>query len=282
MASVARCAGVRCERSLRVWRGPSPRPATPPARGLAPPAISSVSVPGESGSFWKDLTPAAGGPGAAGERPWEEPVLWIAFLLGFVGVVVLVGVVRERRRSRALGRVASGMGLAFAPRDPELGGQPFMRLPVLAQGQRRISRNVAGGDGLFVFDHRYATGSGRRRYVRRTTVAAVRIEGAPRLRGMPAGWVDRDGDRSGLRDVVFEGDADFARVYQMRGESAEAVRGHVPEALRRRLGADPDWVLEVGAGWLVAFRDGKRVAPDALPAFVGAVEEMARLLGTGD
>jgi hypothetical protein len=241
-----------------------------------------VAVSSEGGSFWEDLTPAPGGPGAAPERPWEEPILWIAFLLAVVGAVVLVGIVRERRRTRALARVASGMGLAFAPRDPELSDQPFMRLPVLAQGRRRISRNVVSGDGLFVFDHRYATGSGRRRTVRRTTVGAVRVEGVPRLRGMPAGRVDRDGDRTGLQDVVFEGDADLAGVYRLRGESAESVRRHVPEALRRRLAADPDWVLEVGAGWLVAFRDGKRVAPDALPGFVGAVEEMARLLGTAD
>jgi len=105
----------------------------------------------------------------------EGPAPAIAVAVLVLGAAIALGVRHERRRRAALARAALTLGLAFAPRDPALARQPFLALPVFRRGRRRAFRDVARGDGIWVFEHRYADRIGKRRIPRRQTVAALRV-----------------------------------------------------------------------------------------------------------
>lgn len=240
--------------------------------------ICSGTVPIERDPGWASGLPALAGVDLAAWARGGGPAVWIgALALAFL-LLIGFGRARARRRTRALADAASRLGLAFRAIDEAVVHEPFATLPLFHAGHRRRVRNVVRGDGLCIFDYRFATGGGRRRAVHRQTIAAVRVGSMPRLRAAPTGWTGEVGV-PGLSSVGFPDDPAFARAYRVVGESALEVRRRLPAPLRRRLTADPGWVVEAGDDWVVCLRAGRLVEPSALPAWLEAAREIAAQMG---
>jgi hypothetical protein len=206
----------------------------------------------------------------------DAPWTWVASGLAILGVAVLLGLARDRRRTRTLAEVAARLGLAFRREDPRLLDAVLPRAPILRAGHGRRARNVVRGEGLVVFDLRYVAGTGRGRHVHRLTVGVLTTGGRPRVRALPAGRADRSADGAALVDVDPGSDAAPGRTHRVRAENARAARAWLDAGLRDWLVAHPGWVVDSSGrdGWLVAHRDGDRLDPPALPAFVDALRDL--------
>lgn len=206
----------------------------------------------------------------------DEPWTWVVAGVAVAVASVLLGIAQERRRTRSLAEAAARLGLAFRRDAPELLDEVLPHAPILRAGHGRRARNVARGEALVVFDYRYVAGTGRRRHVHRQTVGVVRAAGWPRVRALPAGWADRSADGATLVDVDPSGDAALAHAYRVRAEDPRVARTLLDAGLRDWLVAHPGWILDAGGrdGWAVAHRDGGRLGPGELPAFVDALRDL--------
>lgn len=213
---------------------------------------------------------------------------WVALAVAVAGIGAGVWTAarrRERRRSEAIRYASLQLGLEFAPEGGPLEREGFSRLPLFGRGRGRRVRNVlrggVGGGELLLFDYAFTESSGNSSTTHRQTVAAVRLPGVslPEFAMSSESFVHRIGEWFGLQDIDFDAHPEFSRSYRLRGTDESAVREAFGPEVLSHFGLEKGWSLEGREQWLVAYRPGRRVAPEELPAFLQEATRIAGLFG---
>ncbi|HOX08243.1 MAG TPA: hypothetical protein PK280_17750 [Planctomycetota bacterium] len=233
---------------------------------------------------------------------WQMAVHSIPYVLLAVIVLGLLRCLRwyllEKRRTRALGVRAAGLGLAFAERDQSgLAARLGPKFGVLSRGVagKQEALNVMGGEHrgrrVQAFDYLYqrrVTPRGKSTALCYLSAAlAVEPVNFPRTVIRPETAADRAAALAGFEDIDFESH-EFSKRFYVQGADRRFAYALVDPRMMEYLLAHPGWSLELDGAevllWDGARWDPDRFAPalDFLTGFLDRVpEHLRRELGTG-
>lgn len=210
--------------------------------------------------------------------PMEQlfPILAIVGLIAFVGGIVYIGWLLEKKRTEAMTAYASTHGYQFEGEVPAMVDE-LAGFKLFNQGRRRIVKNLMRGSkdvgAMRICDYQYTTGHGKHQQVWQQTICVLQTPGRKsphffcrRQRAL----FDALGKMFGGQDINFDDDPDFSKAYvlQTNGDE-ERLRQFMNTKLRSALTqlADKNVVLEVNDDVMV-FHLGKRLKPDQIDALV--------------
>ena len=201
-------------------------------------------------------------------------ILGILVLVAVLEIVVLM--TADKRRRRALAEAGPSQGFQPIPpgNPPKIALVPILEHKYHTWGQ--VLQGSRGSSEVLLFDYSYSVGkSGSNQ-----TVVAFRDAAASfpkfQLRSnhflTSAGWGAYPGNR-----VKFDADAAFNKSYLLTGPDPQTVSNFFVSGLRNFLVSMPDhgWTIEGYGNWLVFYRHGKKVKPDALFEFVDSAGQVA-------
>jgi hypothetical protein len=219
---------------------------------------------------------------------WQVAVCSIPYVLLAVIVLGLFYCLRwfllERRRTRALGVRAAGLGLSFAKDDQSgLAGRLGPKFDVLARGigGRQSALNVMAGDWrghqVQAFDYRYErrlTPQGKSTALCYLSAAlAVEPQRFPRTVIRPETAADRLAAAAGFEDIDFESH-EFSKQFYVQGADRRFAYALVDPRMMEYWLAHPGWSLELDGGDVLIW-DEARWAPER---FESALDFLAGFL----
>lgn len=201
-------------------------------------------------------------------------ILGILVLVAVLEIVVLI--TADKRRRRALAEAGPSQGFQPIPpgNPPKIALVPILEHKYHTWGQ--VLQGSRGSSEVLLFDYSYSVGkSGSNQ-----TLVAFRDAAASfpkfQLRSnhflASAGWGAYQGNR-----VKFDADAAFNKSYLLTGPDPQTVSNFFVSGLRNFLVSMPDhsWTIEGYGNWLVFYRHGKKVKPDALFEFADSAGQVA-------
>jgi hypothetical protein len=211
------------------------------------------------------------------------PVVIIVGVLSLIGVVVYLSHRAQKRRTAALSALAENMGLPFFPAgDPGLLLE-LARFHLFSQGRAKRIRNMLHGDAgdvrVAIFDYQYTVGSGKHSHTHVQTVASFRVPELrlPEFALRPENLFHKIGGVFGYLDIDFESHPAFSRAYLLRGSNEPLIRRlFVPEVLVY-FESHNDLCVEGSGPQFVYYRNGRRLDPDAIRAWLETGFELLRL-----
>jgi carbonic anhydrase len=204
-------------------------------------------------------------------------------VLVVAAISYVVGNIRQRKRTEALQRVASDLGLAFFPQDNDQLYTELGWCDLFSRGRSQKLLNLMRGssDGRYiaVFDNQHVTGSGRSKKTWRTTVALLRSDGPamPRFLLRPEGTWDKISNWFGSADIDFNIRPQFSRSYVLRGDDEQAIRALFTEPLLEYFEQHPGLSTEGTGNTLLVYRLGRCVPPDGVSQFLTNAFELQSL-----
>jgi hypothetical protein len=201
-----------------------------------------------------------------------EPFVSILLAAGLIGGIVGGVAISTRRRRRALEALARARGWSFAADDPGLG---FPEVQIRKKG-RCYDFLVEMNDRPRFAVFTWSWSAGNHQVVQ--TVMAHRLErdNAPHFLMRPEGVVDRIVDWMGSRDIDFVENEAFSRKYRLEGDDEPAIRTLFRPEVLQRFARGETWYVEGWGAWVFFYRQGRRVAPDAIAR---QMDETRRLAG---
>jgi hypothetical protein len=205
-----------------------------------------------------------------------------AFTVAFIamgGAAVIGGAVYFVRRAgvkrrEALERVARDLRFSFSPGGDSallsgLGGYHLFsrghskRMSNLMRGSRR-------DDKAAVFDYRYTVGAGKNQRTFRQTACCFDLEGRslPRFCVQPERAWHKIGALVGYDDIDFDKHPEFSKRYFLRGEDEQGVRRIFGRDLIAFFEMERGLCMEGGSGYLLFYREGKRIEPGKIRDFL--------------
>lgn len=212
------------------------------------------------------------------------PVYFILGTLVFVGGIVYVGYLNDKKRNAALQTVAQTMGFTYVERcsGPELtalGGD----IPLFNHGHSRKAKRVMTGKvadrACRILDYQYTTGSGKSAHVHSQTVVMLDQPGGPLpdFTLSPENVLHRLAGIFGYQDIDFESYPDFSKHYLLRGKDEAAIRAVFGPDVLALMGGTTGWTVESCSGRLVIYREGRFTEPAQIPSYAA---EGLRIAGT--
>lgn len=204
----------------------------------------------------------------------SQQVIGIALFLVVVGVGFFVWWEYEKRRRAALQVAADEMGFTFTEKDEtKLGSMP-RSFELFDRGRARKFRNILTGRiadiNVVIFDYQYKVGSGKNSSTYRMTVAAFHVASlnVPQFEIRPENVFHKIGTKFGKQDINFAEHPEFSKKFLLRGEDEEAVRAlFTPDTIETFM-KDHKRCAETRDTWFLTYRQGKRVKPDDMHAFL--------------
>ncbi|MBM3998371.1 MAG: hypothetical protein FJ297_02315 [Planctomycetes bacterium] len=141
-------------------------------------------------------------------------------------------------------------------------------------------RGGTDDEQLFVFDYRFTTGSGKHQATHNQTVAFLRsaMLDLPPFDLYPERWYHRVGQSVfGMKDINFAEYPGFSKLYVLKGDE-EPVRRIFTEPLVRHLESEKNICAAGADKRLIFFRQGRRVKPEELKAFMRSAYQMYALV----
>jgi hypothetical protein len=156
-----------------------------------------------------------------------EPYLFIGAIALFVGGMVYIGNVQQKRRTQAMGAFAGQMGWEFEenpPLLPELtAAEPFSS-GRSHRMRNRLTRRHAD-ETVSAFDFFYTTGGGKNAQHHRLTVVRLPLTaGTPPFSVSAEHFFHRIAGVFGMQDIDFPEYPTFSKRYLLRGPDEAAVR----------------------------------------------------------
>jgi hypothetical protein len=187
------------------------------------------------------------------------------------------------KRTAGLAAVAQQAGWSFdgAAVKPEvLGAGAF---PLFTRGRGRKASHVMrlpdGGPTVAVFDYQYTVGGGQHQHTVTQTVAHVRSGrvSLPPFVLSPENILHKVGGALGYHDIDFDASPEFSKKYLLRSKAAEErVRDLFTPSLRLYFEQRAPLTVEGSEHGLLVYKQGRRVPPEDLVAFVEDVRAVAR------
>lgn len=198
-----------------------------------------------------------------------ETVFIILGVLAFIGLVIWIGHVMEKKRTQAMKVAADAMGYAFEEQRPDLIGE-LGAFHLFQQGRSKRLRNVIsgsqGGVAFKIFDYRYTIGSGKNSQTIRQTVAHVRSDRL-RLPGFalrPENIFHKIGGVFGYQDIDFDSHPTFSKKYLLRGQEEQEIRQAFAPHVLDHFDQNHGLSVEGFGEELVVYRGGRQLKPDTL------------------
>ncbi len=212
------------------------------------------------------------------------PVLAIGGVVAFIGGIVYVAWLMEKKRTEAMTAWAQAHAYNFEGERPSLVDE-LAAFKLFNQGRRRTVKNLMRGSkdsgAVRLCDYQYTTGSGKHQQVHQQTIVVLQTPGrqAPhffcrRQRAL----FDSLGKLFGGQDINFDDDPAFSKAYVLQTTGDEQqLRHFMNPGLRDMLTkmGDRNLVLEVVGDTLV-LHQGKRLKPDQLDALVADAINLRR------
>lgn len=212
------------------------------------------------------------------------PILAIIGGIAFIGGLVYIAWLVEKKRTEAMTAWAQAHGFVFEGERPQLVDE-LSAFKLFNQGRQRKVKNLLRGakdpGAVRIADYQYTTGSGKHQTVWNQTVCIINTPGrqAPhffcrRQRAL----FDALGKVFGGQDLNFDDDPAFSKAYVLQtGGDEQQLRHFMSPALRDALTklADKNLVLEV-VGDTMVLHQGKRLKPDQLDGLVADAINLRR------
>jgi len=212
------------------------------------------------------------------------PILGIGGLIAFVGGIIYIAWLLEKKRTEAMTAYAQAHGYNFEGERPSLVDE-LTAFKLFNQGRRRTVKNLMRGakdvGGVRICDYQYTTGSGKHQQVWNQTICLLQTPGrvAPhffcrRQRAL----FDSLGKLFGGQDINFDDDPTFSKAYVLQTSGDEnQLRHFMSPQLRDALSkmSDKNLVLEV-VGDTLLIHQGKRLKPDQIDGLVADAINLRR------
>jgi hypothetical protein len=203
-----------------------------------------------------------------------------------VGVLIVVLVILDRKRTQVLTAFALEGGFLFCGKDwTTAQSKPHLATPLFNQGRSRRFYNImigsSSGMPVSLFDYSFTTGGGRQQSTRLQTVAAYSKSGVlfPEFEVHAEGMLEKVGDAIARKDIRFDSHPGFSKTYRLRSPDPEKTRRlFTPGLLSFLEGLDQKkkWRLEGVNDTLIVYRSRKRVKPTDFRTFL---EETSAIAG---
>ncbi|HMP77944.1 MAG TPA: hypothetical protein PKD54_00695 [Pirellulaceae bacterium] len=190
-------------------------------------------------------------------------------IVGFVGLVLYLLWLYEKKRTQQLLEIAEQLGLVFSP-QPE-GGlfESFAQFTLFNQGRGRKIFNVMSGETdevtICIFDYQYTTGSGKHQHTHKLTIASLdspRLLVLPQFSMRPEGFFDRLGSLFGFQDINFDHHPEFSRRFVLKGPDEAAIRACFRPALLDYFASRQKISVEAAPGRLIYYRNSRPKVED--------------------
>jgi hypothetical protein len=134
-----------------------------------------------------------------------------------------------------------------------------------------------------LLDYQYTVGSGKHQHTWRQTVAAFpgAAHSVPDFEMAPENAFHKLGQVFGYQDIDFESSPEFSARYLLRGRDETAIRAAFGPGVLEFFASHLGWTVAVSSGTVVAYRAGKRAAPEDWRTFLEEAAEILRALGGG-
>jgi hypothetical protein len=206
--------------------------------------------------------------------------------VGLVAAITLIVYLANRavaKRRAGLAAVAqqAGWSITLGTLTPEaLGAGAF---PLFTHGRARKASHVMrlpdGGPAVAVFDYQYTVGGGQHQSTVTQTVVHVRSGrvSLPPFVLSPENILHKVGGALGYHDIDFDASPEFSKKYLLRSKAAEErVRDLFTPSLRLYFEQRAPLTVEGSEHGLLVYKQGRRVPPDDLVAFVEDARAVAR------
>lgn len=208
-----------------------------------------------------------------------DPRIVIGGLLALAAIVVVVGLIREVRRNKALQKAATDLGMSFDAKPTQSLGLGF---ELMDRGRRGSWRNLIAGPiedlEVSIFDYSYVTGSGKNSNTRRVSAVLLKMQSArvPCFALTRESLLHRVGAALGFQDIDFEEDPEFSKRFVLKGDDEHAIREIFADDLRRSLvEVDSRISIEAMGDSVLVYRDRQRIRPTEISARLAETFEIA-------
>lgn len=209
-------------------------------------------------------------------------------IAAIVAVVAVILVARRIERQREAGFQQAARHSGWNE-EPGAAGPPreVAGFRLFNQGRARRAMSVfRGRPGQFaaaLFEYRYTVGGGKNSHTYRQTVMAFELprRTLPAFELRPEGVFHKIGAAFGYQDIDLENMPEFSKLYLLRGADEGEIRRTFHHDVAYHFEKHPGWSVEAEGGWIVVYRLGKRVKPEALREFVQDADQIASVLGRG-
>lgn len=194
-------------------------------------------------------------------QPVEPYLYFWGVVLSIIGISLVLGYYRDKRRREQLERVALETGFAYEREGTPLDYKGLSSLELLGRGRDHKYSNILRGSGagteMVLFDFKYTTGSGRNRSTHKLTVTAFRTRD-----DVPQFTLDRENllhkliSALGYQDIDLEAHPQFSARYLLRGKDVEAIRRFFHPGLVAFFESPEkhEYTVEGGGGWLILYQ----------------------------
>lgn len=202
--------------------------------------------------------------------------LIIAAGIAAVGTVAAVAIAFDRKRTSALMETASALGLQFEKNGDAQTSAVQSDFELFARGRHCRARNLiygeSDGTGVWIFDYRFTTGSGKHAHTHRQTVVCFSSAqlALPRFSLYREGLMSRIGSSVfGMQDIDFDTHPEFSKMFVLKGDPEHMVREVFTEDVLSFLEVQDNRLRVEGNGnRLLVYRASKKVKPASIQEFL--------------
>jgi hypothetical protein len=193
--------------------------------------------------------------------------LIIGGIILFVGLIIYISYVVEKKRTEALKKVADELGFEFFPKGDKDLQSSLSSYHLFTQGHSKRLKNLMRGQAanlqVDIFDYQYTTGGGKHSQTWQQSVLSVQLAQPtlPSFALRPKTFWHKVGALFVHRDIDIEGHPVFTKNYVLRGRDEEAVRALFDEEVLTFLEADKGRSIEGSGGRFIYYRENKRLKP---------------------
>jgi|SRR5580658_530607 hypothetical protein len=210
------------------------------------------------------------------------------FIVGFFAVVIivmLIGQIQAKRRTKALITLAPAIGFSFEGDNwTDSSRAPRLQTPLFDRGRGQKFRNIMTGQfagfDTSLFDYWYTTGGGKNSHTwTQTVVAFTQDVWLPVFELRPEGVLDRVADAFTHKDINFDSHPGFSHRYLLRGPEGDRVRELFAPPLLTFLEGLPKeekWHMEGDGHTLILYRSNVIVSAEEIQRLLDHTSSMAR------
>ena len=208
----------------------------------------------------------------------------IVGILALVGVIIVIAIKRDKKRTEDLAAAAARMNFTFSKEASPHLLRTLEHLELFSRGRSKKIRNVLGGRAgdldVSVFDYRYTTGGGKNSSTWRQTVMLFESDGLefPQFALRPEHVFHKIGQLFGYQDIDFATHEEFSKRYLLRGKDEDAVRNTFSSEALSFYETDRTLSTEAQGRQLIHYRAAKRVGPESIQDFIAEGVRVLTLL----
>jgi len=218
----------------------------------------------------------------------EDTITWgiLILVLGFMAISLVFNAWAGRKRKEALQQAAAEMGFSFLPDDKDFNNQiqASTSLDLFTKGRSRKAYNLLRGQrrdaAIVLFDYKYTTGGGRSSQTHHQTAILFTLEQSDMTQFSlrPRGLFDKMAAKFRQKEIDFETAPEFSKKYLVKGSDEAAIRRIFNTSVVAFYEGQQGLSTEASTNQLLFYRQGKRVKPEELSAFLENAAQLLALL----